>query len=85
MTELLQLTDAEITEVAGGVRQSIDIYARQSNTSSVSQSASATNRGAVTATASGAGSVAAAVGASASNTAVVSQTNAIAAINSIRY
>src|SRR5438270_4198628 len=81
MTELIQLTDVEIAEVAGGVSQSISISASQSNSSSISQSASATNSGAVTATATGTGARAAAVGASATNTAIVRQSNAIVAAN----
>jgi len=85
MSKLIQLTDAEIDVVAGGLRQSISISASQSNSSSVLQSATATNSGAVTATASGYGAVAAAAGAEASNTAVVSQANVIAATNSFRY
>jgi hypothetical protein len=88
MTELIQLSEAEITEVAGGAdprtSQSISISATQSNTSTITQSATATNSGAVTATASGAGAVAAAVGAQATNFAAVSQTNAIVAANIFR-
>ena len=85
MTDLIQLSDAEIAAVAGGaIDQSISISASQSNSSTVSQTASASNSGAVTATASGAGSTAAAAGAEANNTAVVRQANAIAAANSVR-
>jgi hypothetical protein len=85
MTDLIQLSDAEIAAVAGGaIDQSISISATQTNSSSVSQSATATNYGAVTATATGAGATAAAVGAEASNYASVSQTNAITALNSVR-
>jgi hypothetical protein len=88
MTELIQLSDAEITEVAGGVdsgtSQSIYISASQSNSSYISQSATATNSGAVSASATGTGAVAAAVGAQASNTALVYQTNAIVAANIFR-
>jgi hypothetical protein len=85
MIELIQLTDTEIDAVAGGnLSQSISISARQTNSSTVSQTATATNSGAVTATA-GAGGTAAAAGAEASNVAVVSQTNAILAANSIRF
>jgi sulfite exporter TauE/SafE len=83
MTELIQLTEAEITEVAGG-QQSISISATQSNTSSVTQTAIATNTGAVSATA-GAGGTAAAVGASATNLAAVRQTNAVIAVNFARF
>jgi len=84
MTDLIQLSDAEIAAVAGGaIDQSISIYATQSNSSSVSQSASATNSGAVSATASY-GGTALAIGAAASNTAVVDQANVISARNSVR-
>jgi hypothetical protein len=85
MTDLIQLSDTEIAAVAGGaIDQSIYISASQSNTSSVTQTATATNYGAVTATASGYGALAAAVGAQASNTALVSQSNSISATNSVR-
>jgi hypothetical protein len=79
MTELIQLSEAEITEVAGG--QSISITASQSNTSSISQSATASNTGPVAAGAAGTGATAVAVGAQATNFAAVSQTNAIVAAN----
>jgi hypothetical protein len=86
MSDLIQLTDVEIAAVAGGaISQSIYIDADQSNRSTVTQTATATNYGAVSARASGYDALAAAVGASASNVAVVSQTNAIAAANSVRY
>jgi len=86
MTDLIQLSDVEIAAVAGGViTQSVSISASQSNTSSVTQSATATNRGNVSATASGAYATAAAVGASASNYADVSQRNSISATNSVRF
>jgi len=87
MTELIQLTDAEIDAVAGGngITQYISIRATQTNTSSVAQTATATNSGRVTASATGTGSVAAAAGAEASNVAVVSQANAIFAANSLRF
>ena len=82
MTELIQLSDVEIAEVAGGaVSQSISISASQSNTSTITQTATATNSGAVTAAAAGSGATAAAIGAAASNTAEVYQTNAIVAAN----
>jgi len=85
MTDLITLSDAEIEAVAGGVTtQSITIHAMQTNTSAVTQTATATNSGAVTATASGTLSTAAAVGAAANNVALVSQTNAVLALNSIR-
>jgi hypothetical protein len=79
MTELIQLSDAEIAAVSGG--NSINIYAYQSNSSSVYQSATATNYGNVTATAASVSgsALAAAAGAEASNTAVVSQANVISA------
>lgn len=85
MNDLIQLTEAEIAAVAGGQTQSISIYATQSNSSSVSQYATAYNYGPVTATASGYGALAAAAGAEASNTALVSQSNSIKASNSIRH
>jgi hypothetical protein len=86
MTDMSLLTDAEIAAVAGGaISQSISISATQRNTSSVSQSATATNSGRVTATATGTATLAVAVGAEANNTAVVSQTNAIVASNSVRF
>jgi hypothetical protein len=44
MTDLIQLSDAEIAAVAGGaIDQSISISATQTNSSYVSQSATATN------------------------------------------
>jgi hypothetical protein len=84
MSDLIQLSDVEIAAVSGGT-QSISIYAYQSNSASVSQSATASNYGAVTATASGYGALAAAAGAEASNYSAVSQANVISARNSIRY
>ena len=84
MTDLIQLTDAEIAGVSGGIlNQSISISASQSNSASVSQTASATNTGAVTATASSVAgdATAAAAGAEASNTSLVSQRNSISASN----
>jgi hypothetical protein len=89
MADLIQLTNAEIDLVAGGVYQNIYISASQSNSSSVSQSATATNSGAVSATANGnsvGGSLTvAAVGAEATNTALVSQANVIRAANVYRF
>jgi hypothetical protein len=85
MTTLIQLSDAEVAAVAGGqLSQTISISASQSNRSSVSQSATASNSGAVTANA-GANGLAAAVGAQATNTAVVTQTNAVIALNIARF
>jgi carbon monoxide dehydrogenase subunit G len=85
MTDLIQLSDVEIVAVAGGqLSQSISISASQSNSSSVSQSATASNSGAVTANA-GANGLAAAVGAQATNTALVTQTNAVVALNLARF
>jgi hypothetical protein len=82
MTDLIQLSDLEITAVAGGA-QTNDIS--QSNSSSVTQSATATNSGAVTATVgAGSGNTAAAAGAEASNTALVFQSNHARASNSVR-
>ena len=85
MTDLIQLTDVEIAAVSGGVYQSIYVSASQSNSSSVSQSATAYNYGPVTATASGPYATAAAVGAEARNYAAVSQANVIRAANRVRY
>ena len=68
MTELIQLSDVEIAEVAGGA-------VIQANISRVTQTANATNYGTVSATANGAGGLAAAAGAEATNTALVSQAN----------
>ena len=83
MTDLIQLSDAEIAAVAGGdVDQSISIHASQSNRSSVDQDAHSSNSGNVSATTgAGAGGTATAVGSAASNTAWVSQSNAIIAAN----
>jgi hypothetical protein len=83
MSDLIQLSDAEIAAVAGGVAT---VTAHQTNSSSVSQSASATNSGAVSAS-NGAGSnnFAAAAGAEASNTAVVTQVNVARASNRFSF
>ena len=86
MTDLIQLNDVEIAAVAGGydIYQSASVYAYQSNSSYVSQSADATNYGNVSASnGAGSGNVAAAVGASANNTAIVTQVNAALALNRI--
>ena len=69
MSDLTQLTDAEIDLVSGGIYQA--------NYSDVDQYARASNYGNVTATASGSYSVAAASGASASNLALVAQSNSV--------
>jgi hypothetical protein len=85
MTDLILLTDAEIAAVSGGaISQSISVSATQTNSSSVSQTSSASNSGAVTATASGSGATAAAAGAESNNTALVFQSNAIVAANSVK-
>ena len=68
MSDLVQLTDAELDLVSGGA-------VVQVNYSSISQSASATNSGGVAASATGSGSTAIAIGAAASNEAIVSQAN----------
>jgi hypothetical protein len=48
MTDLIQLSDAEIAAVAGGaVDQAINISASQSNSSTLTQTATATNSGPV--------------------------------------
>jgi hypothetical protein len=87
MTDLIQLNDVEIAGVAGGdIYQSSSVYAEQSNSSSVSQYASATNSGAVSASnGAGSGNIAAAAGAEANNTAIVTQVNAALALNRIRF
>ena len=78
MSDMVQLTDAELDLVAGGSFQSFNY---QSNFSSVYQSAyaSSVNYGSVSAFAAGSGSVAVAVGsaAAATNVAYVSQSNNI--------
>jgi hypothetical protein len=86
MTDLIQLTDAEIAGVSGG-SQSISIDASQSNSATVYQSASAANSGNVSATAASVtgDSLAAAVGAEASNTSLVYQKNSIKASNSFHF
>jgi hypothetical protein len=84
MSDLIQLTEAEIAGVSGGnPTQTISITATQTNSASVWQSASASNSGAVTATAWGWGALAAAVGAESSNTSFVRQSNSISARNSL--
>ena len=86
MNELIQLTEAEIAAVGGGaIDQSISIYASQSNSSSVKQSATAVNSGPVSATAIGYDATAAAAGAEANNTAIVVQANSIKALNTVRF
>jgi hypothetical protein len=84
MTDLILLSDAEISAVAGGViSQSIDLDATQRNTSIVTQRATAINSARVTATATGTGALAAAAGAEAINTAVVTQANLIVVRNNL--
>ena len=82
MTDLIQLSDVEIAAVAGGVAT---VNATQTNNSTVNQTASATNSGAVSAS-NGIGSfnTAAAAGAEASNTAIVTQVNVARASNRTR-
>jgi hypothetical protein len=82
MTDLIQLTDAEIAGVSGG-SQSISISADQSNSADVYQSATAANSGNVSATAASVSgdSTAAAAGAEASNYSAVYQKNSIKASN----
>jgi hypothetical protein len=54
MTDLVLLTDAEITAVAGGaVTQTVSVAVTQQSTSTVTESATATNAGPVTASANG--------------------------------
>ncbi len=68
MSDLIQLTDAEIDLVSGGA-------VAQVNYSSISQYASAYNSGAVSASATGSYGTAIAIGAAASNIAEVLQEN----------
>ncbi len=68
MSDLMQLTDAELDLVSGGL-------VAQVNISTITQTATATNSGAVSASATGYGSTAIAIGAAASNTALVEQFN----------
>ena len=68
MSDLVQLTDAEVDLVSGGL-------VAQVNYSDIDQSASASNSGAVSASATGTRSTAIAIGAAASNTALVAQAN----------
>jgi hypothetical protein len=84
MSDMIPLTETELDLVAGGY-QNIYISASQSNSSSVSQTATAYNYGAVTASGGGYDSTTVAVGALASNTALVYQSNAISARNSFHY
>jgi len=85
MTSPVVLTDAEAALVSGGaITQTISISASQRNTSSVLETAVATNSGRVTATAAGVRVLAAAVGAESSNTAVVIQANVIETLNIVR-
>ena len=74
MSDLVQLTDAEVDLVAGGqlsAGEAAKAGLVQANISTITQSASAANSGAVTASGSGA----IAIGAAASNTALVGQEN----------
>ena len=85
MTRPVVLTDAEAALVSGGaISQTITISAFQRNTSSVSETAVATNSGRVTATASGVSVLAAAVGAESSNTALVIQASVVETLNIVR-
>jgi hypothetical protein len=86
MTDLIQLNDVEIAAVAGGaITQTASVNAHQTNSSTVTQTATATNSGAVSASNGiGSGNTAAAVGASSSNVALVTQVNVARASNSLR-
>jgi hypothetical protein len=96
MNDRIQLTDAEIAGVSGGIlNQSISISATQSNSADVSQTSTATNNGSVSASlsssggaggltggnAGGGGSTVAAAGAESSNTSLLVQKNSISASN----
>jgi hypothetical protein len=82
MSDLIQLTEAEISGVSGG-NQSISITAYQTNNSSVTQTSYATNYGAVSASVGTYSpySTAAAAGAESTNIALVTQSNSISANN----
>ena len=83
MSDLIQLSDVEIAAVAGGLAF---VSADQSNSSTVTQTASATNSGAVSASnGAGSGNTAAAAGAEADNTAVVTQVNVARASNRFSF
>ena len=69
MSDLIPLTDAELDLVSGGL-------VVQANISTITQTATATNKGGVAA-AAGAGGTAIAIGAAASNTALVEQLNLV--------
>ena len=69
MSDLVQLTDAELDLVSGGLLLQLNI-------STIAQTAVATNTGGIAATA-GAGGTAIAIGAAASNTALVAQENLV--------
>jgi hypothetical protein len=94
MSDLIQLTDAEIATVAGGndpisaAASATASYNSQTNNSTVTQSATATNSySPVTAYVSGSYdpyATVVAVGALASNTALVSQSNSVRASASNR-
>ena len=69
MSDLVQLTDAELDLVSGGLLLQLNI-------STIAQTAVATNTGGIAATA-GSGGTAIAIGAAASNTALVEQANLV--------
>ena len=96
MNDLIQLTDAEIAGVSGGIlNQDISISATQSNGATVTQTANSTNNGSVSASLSsngggggltggdggGGGSTVAASGSSSSNASLLVQKNSISASN----
>ena len=97
MNDLIQLTDAEIAGVSGGIlNQSISISATQTNGATVTQTANSTNNGSVSASLSsnggaggltcggaggGGGSTVAASGSSSSNSSSLVQKNSISASN----
>ncbi len=63
MNDLIQLTDAEIAGVSGGIlNQSISISATQSNGATVTQTANSTNNGSVSAALSSNGGAGGALG-----------------------
>jgi len=76
------LSDAEAALVCGGaIAWTISIGVTQRSTSAISQTAITTNAGRALATAAGISVLTTAVGAASSNTAAVSQTNVVEALN----
>jgi len=86
MADLVPLTDAEITAVAGGaITQTVSIDITQHSTSTVTASASATNAGPVTATVAGSRIHAAMVRANRAHIVAVSQIRVSTILNTIHF